>query len=105
MSLDQNVCGNKAWNGQHPDPSTSKAPWKIYNIGAQTPVNLLEFIETLETALGKTAQKNLLPMQAGDVPDTYADVSALNIDVGYNPSTNLVDGIGQFVSWYKKFYG
>ncbi|KXI28524.1 NAD-dependent epimerase [Paraglaciecola hydrolytica] len=105
LSLDQNVCGNKAWNGQHPDPSTSKAPWKIYNIGAQTPVNLLEFIETLETALGKTAQKNLLPMQAGDVPDTYADVSALNIDVGYNPSTNLVDGIGQFVSWYKKFYG
>ena len=104
LSLDQHVCGNSTWNGQTPDPSTSKAPWKIYNIGAQTPVNLLEFIETLETALGKTAQKNLLPMQAGDVPDTYADVSALSNDVGYQPATNLVKGISEFVKWYRNFY-
>lgn len=104
LSLDQQVCGNTAWNGQKPDPSTSKAPWKIYNIGAQTPVKLLEFIETLESALGKTAHKNLLPLQPGDVPDTYADVSALNIDVGYQPTTNLVEGIEKFVNWYKKFY-
>jgi UDP-glucuronate 4-epimerase len=104
LSLDQQVSGNSMWNGLKPDPSTSKAPWKIYNIGAQTPVKLLDFIETLERALGKTAQKNLLPIQAGDVPDTYADVSALNLDVGYKPSTNLVDGIEKFVSWYKKFY-
>ena len=105
LSLDQHVIGNSQWNGLQPDPSTSKAPWKIYNIGAQTPVNLLEFIETLEAALGKTAHKNLLPMQAGDVPDTYADVSALSNDVGYQPSTSLVDGVGQFVSWYKTYYG
>ena len=105
LSLDQQVSGNRQWNGLQPDPSTSKAPWKIYNIGAQTPVNLLEFIETLEAALGKTAHKNLLPMQAGDVPDTYADVSALSDDVGYQPSTSLVDGVGQFVSWYKTYYG
>ncbi|WP_340679145.1 NAD-dependent epimerase [Paraglaciecola sp.] len=104
LSLDQQVIGNPTWNGLKPDPSTSKAPWKIYNIGAQTPVKLLEFIETLERALGKTAQKNMLPMQAGDVPDTYADVSALNIDVGYKPSTSLVEGIAHFVNWYKKFY-
>ena len=105
LSLDQQVTGNSQWNGLHPDPSTSKAPWKIYNIGAQTPVNLLEFIETLEAALGKTARKNLLPMQAGDVPDTYADVSALSNDVGYQPSTSLVDGVSQFVNWYKTYYG
>ena len=104
LSLDQQVYGNPDWNGKEPDPSTSKAPWKIYNIGAQTPVKLLEFIETLEAALGKKAQKNLLPLQAGDVPDTYADVSALSLDVGYHPSTSLVDGIGKFVSWYKSFY-
>jgi UDP-glucuronate 4-epimerase len=104
LSLDQQVSGNSMWNGLKPDPSTSKAPWKIYNIGAQTPVKLLDFIETLERALGKTAQKNLLPIQAGDVPDTYADVSALNLDVGYKPSTSLVDGIEKFVNWYKKFH-
>jgi UDP-glucuronate 4-epimerase len=104
LSLDQNVEGNLEWSGKTPDPSSSKAPWKIYNIGAHTPVNLLEFIETLETALGKKAQKNLLPLQAGDVPDTYADVSALTADVGYLPTTGLKDGIEQFVGWYKKFY-
>tara|TARA_R110002167_G_scaffold196935_7_gene400006 strand:- start:1731 stop:2750 length:1020 start_codon:yes stop_codon:yes gene_type:complete len=104
LSLDQNVEGNEQWTGKSPDPSTSKAPWKIYNIGAHTPVNLLKFIETLEQALGKNAQKNLLPMQAGDVPDTYADVSALSADVGYLPSTDLVHGIKLFVDWYKKFY-
>ena len=104
LSLDQNVSGNHQWSGKTPDPSTSKAPWKIYNIGAHTPVNLLVFIETLEKALGKNAKKNLLPMQAGDVPDTYADVSALSEDVGYMPTISLEDGINQFVVWYKKFY-
>jgi UDP-glucuronate 4-epimerase len=104
LSLDQNVSGNQQWSGKTPDPSTSKAPWKIYNIGAHTPVNLLVFIETLEKALGKNAKKNLLPMQAGDVPDTYADVSALSEDVGYMPTISLEDGIKQFVIWYKNFY-
>jgi UDP-glucuronate 4-epimerase len=104
LSLDQNVSGKPQWSGKTPDPSTSKAPWKIYNIGAHTPVNLLVFIETLEKALGKNAKKKLLPMQAGDVPDTYADVSALSEDVGYMPSISLDQGINQFVKWYKKFY-
>jgi len=104
LSLDQQVLGNPQWSGKTPDPSTSKAPWKIYNIGAHKPINLLVFIETLEKALGKNAKKNLLPMQAGDVPDTYADVSALSQDVGYMPVTSLEHGIEQFVIWYKKFY-
>lgn len=104
LALDQNVSGNKDWSGLSPDPSTSKAPWKIYNIGAHTPINLLKFIETLESALGEKAIKNLLPMQAGDVPDTYADVSALTHDLGYKPKTDLTSGVGRFVQWYKKFY-
>jgi UDP-glucuronate 4-epimerase len=104
LSLDQDVQGNPDWSGKTPDPSTSKAPWKIYNIGAHTPVNLLEFIETLENALNKKALKNLLPMQAGDVPDTYADVTALTEDVGYSPATTLKNGISEFVIWYKGFY-
>jgi len=104
LALDQVVVGDKTWNGKKPNPSTSKAPWKVYNIGAQTPVNLLAFIETLELALGKNAIKELLPMQAGDVPDTYADVSTLANDTGYNPKTTLQEGIGNFVSWYNGFY-
>jgi len=104
LSLDQNVSGNPQWSGKTPDPSTSRAPWKIYNIGAHTPINLLVFIETLEKALGQNATKNLLPMQAGDVPDTYADVSALSEELGYMPKVSLEEGIKQFVIWYRKFY-
>ena len=89
---------------EKPDPSTSKAPWRVYNIGAQTPVNLLDFITTLESALGKTAEKEMLPMQPGDVPDTYANVQALIDDVGYKPKTQLKEGISNFVNWYKDFY-
>lgn len=96
---------NLEWDGKKPSPSTSKGPYRVYNIGAQTPVHLLTFIETIEKALGKTAQKNLLPMQPGDVPDTYADVAALARDVGYKPSTKLDEGITAFVDWYKDFYG
>ena len=95
---------NLEWDAKSPSPSSSKGPWRIYNIGAQTPVHLLTFIEKIEKALGKTAQKNLLPMQPGDVPDTYADVEALVNDVGYRPSTSLDDGIAAFVKWYKGFY-
>jgi UDP-glucuronate 4-epimerase len=95
---------NLEWDAKSPSPSSSKGPWRIYNIGAQTPVHLLTFIEKIEKALGKTAQKNLLPMQPGDVPDTYADVEALVKDVGYRPSTSLDDGIAAFVKWYKGFY-
>ena len=95
---------NAEWDAKAPSPSSSKGPWRVYNIGAQTPVHLLTFIETIEKALGKTAEKNLLPMQPGDVPDTYADVEALVNDVGYRPSTSLDEGITQFVKWYQGFY-
>jgi UDP-glucuronate 4-epimerase len=103
-TLDNTATGNEDWSGKTPDPSTSKAPYRVYNIGAQTPVNLLHFIETLEKALGIEAQKNLLPMQPGDVPDTYADVSALIAATGYQPKTSVEQGIEQFVQWYKDFY-
>jgi UDP-glucuronate 4-epimerase len=95
---------NENWDAKAPSPSSSKAPYRVYNIGAQTPVHLLTFIETIEKALGKTAVKNLLPMQPGDVPDTYANVESLVEAVGYRPSTGLDEGIEAFVAWYKDFY-
>ena len=103
-SLDNVAKPNKNWDGGNPDPSTSKAPYKVYNIGAQTPVHLLKFIETLESALGIEAKKELLPMQPGDVPDTYADVSSLVEDTGYQPSTDVETGVKAFVDWYRDFY-
>lgn len=103
-TLDNTAQPNPDWSGKTPDPGTSKAPWRVYNIGAQTPVHLLEYIETLESKLGKVAEKELLPLQMGDVPDTYADVEALVNDVGYRPQTNIDKGIGNFVEWYKKYY-
>ena len=103
-SLDRVATPNDAWSGEKPDPSSSKAPYKVYNIGAQTPVHLLSFIETLEEALGIEAKKALLPMQPGDVPDTYADVSSLVADTGYKPSTSVETGVKAFVDWYRGFY-
>ncbi|MEC8965488.1 MAG: NAD-dependent epimerase [Pseudomonadota bacterium] len=103
-SLDNVAKPNENWDGSNPDPSTSKAPYKVYNIGAQTPVHLLKFIETLEGALGIEAKKELLPMQPGDVPDTYADVSSLVEDTGYQPSTDVETGVKAFVDWYRDFY-
>jgi len=103
-SLDNVAKPNENWDGSNPDPSTSKAPYKVYNIGAQTPVHLLKFIETLESALGIEAEKELLPMQPGDVPDTYADVSSLVNDTGYQPSTDVETGVKAFVDWYRDFY-
>ncbi|MCF2947731.1 NAD-dependent epimerase [Paraglaciecola aquimarina] len=103
-SLDKIPTGNADWDGKAPDPSTSRGPYQIYNIGAQTPVNLLKFIEAIEKALGREAIKELLPMQAGDVPDTYADVSALANDTGYQPKTKIEQGIQHFVDWYKAYY-
>jgi UDP-glucuronate 4-epimerase len=96
--------GNPAWSGDHPDPATSYAPYKLYNIGNNAPVELLQFIEVLEAALGKKAQKNLLPIQSGDVPATYADVDDLMADVGFKPSTSIEDGVGRFVAWYREYY-
>ncbi|MDD5579539.1 MAG: NAD-dependent epimerase [Methylobacter sp.] len=103
--IDKPAQVNASWASENPDPGTSKAPYRIYNIGNNNPVNLLEFIETLEKCLGKEAIKNFLPLQAGDVPDTYADVSDLVNDLGYKPATLLENGIKNFVEWYKDFYG
>jgi UDP-glucuronate 4-epimerase len=95
---------NPLWTGDRPDPGTSKAPYKIYNIGNSQPVELLNFIETIEECLGKKAQKNFLPMQAGDVVATYADVEDLMQDIGFRPQTSLKQGIAQFIEWYLNYY-
>ncbi len=103
-TLDKIATPNQNWNSQHPDPGTSNAPYRIYNIGGNNPVDLMRFIEILENCLGKEAKKNYLPLQPGDVPATYADVKALIEDVDYSPSTTVEDGIGSFVEWYKTYY-
>lgn len=95
---------NKSWSGDNPDPGTSYAPYKIYNIGNNNPVKLMTFIETIEKCLGKKAKKNLLPLQAGDVPATYADVDDLIHDVGFKPATPIKEGIKRFVKWYREYY-
>jgi len=102
--LDKIPEGNSAWSSDAPDPSTSPAPYKLYNIGNNNPVELMQYIETLEKMLGKTAKKNLLPMQDGDVRATYADVDDLVQDVGFKPETLIDEGIGRFVEWYKHYY-
>lgn len=96
--------GNPQWRGENPDPASSFAPYKIYNIGNNNPVELLHFIEVLEEKLGKKAIKNFLPLQDGDVPATYADVNDLMQDVGFKPDTSIETGIGNFVNWYKEYY-
>ncbi len=103
-TLDHTAQPNPDWSGKNPDPGTSKAPWRVYNIGNQSPVELMDYIETLEKFLGKTAEKELLPLQQGDVPDTYADVEALVTDVGYKPNTTIEQGIERFVEWYLDYY-
>jgi UDP-glucuronate 4-epimerase len=96
---------NPAWSGDNPDPATSNAPYRIYNIGNSQPVELTHFIEVLEGLLGKTAIKNLLPIQPGDVPATFADTSELEAATGFRPKTSIEEGLGQFVAWYRTFYG
>ena len=95
---------NKNYDKTNQDPSTSHAPYKIYNIGNNKPVQLMEFIKTLEKHLGKEAKKEYLPLQAGDVPKTYADVDDLIRDVGFKPNTSIDEGIGKFVEWYKEYF-
>ncbi|MCX7098120.1 MAG: NAD-dependent epimerase [Methylococcales bacterium] len=102
--IDKPAAASEGWDGAKPDPGTSLAPYRIYNIGNNNPVNLLTFIETLENCLGIEAAKNFLPLQPGDVPDTYADVSDLANDLGYKPGTPLQKGISNFVEWYSHFY-
>jgi UDP-glucuronate 4-epimerase len=95
---------NPDWNAEHPDCSTSSAPYRIYNIGNNSPVDLLAFIRILEDKLGKKARVNFLPLQPGDVPATFADVDDLVRDVGFKPQTSIEDGIGLFVNWYREYY-
>ncbi len=97
--------GDPAWSGETPDSGSSFAPYRLYNIGNNQPVELLQFIGLLEQALGIKAEMNLLPMQPGDVPDTYADIADLVNDVGYRPDTPVEEGIARFVAWYRDFYG
>ena len=103
-TLDRPALGNPQWDGDNPDPSNSSAPWRIYNIGNNQPIELMDFIGALEEALGKKAVKELLPLQLGDVPDTYANVDDLVEQFGYHPTTMVQEGINQFVDWYRNYY-
>lgn len=98
-------CPDPAWNAEKPDPATSAAPYRIYNIGNHQPVELGRFIEVLEECLGKKAEKNLLPIQPGEVPVTYADVADLAGAVEFRPDTTIEEGIARFVGWYREYYG
>jgi UDP-glucuronate 4-epimerase len=101
---DRPAAPDPEWDGAAPDPSSSRAPWRLYNIGNHTPVELMRLIELIERALGKTAVKNYLPMQPGDVPATFADVDDLVRDVGFAPSTPIEEGVTRFVDWFRRFY-
>jgi UDP-glucuronate 4-epimerase len=103
-TLDKVAAPNPDWNGMQPDPGTSTAPYRLYNIGNNNSVELMYFIECIEKALGKTARKNMLPMQPGDVPKTFADVDALVADIGFQPKTPIEVGVRRFVDWYRDFY-
>jgi UDP-glucuronate 4-epimerase len=92
------------WSGKHPDPHSSQAPYKIYNIGNNEPVNLMDFIEAIENKLGQKAEKNMLPLQPGDVVKTNANISDLKRELDYNPDTGIKEGIDKFIDWYRKFY-
>jgi UDP-glucuronate 4-epimerase len=95
---------NDSWRGDHPDPGTSYAPYRIYNIGNNNPVQLMDFIGAIETALGREARKIMLPLQQGDVPATYADIDDLVRDAGFQPATPIEKGIGRFIAWYREYY-
>lgn len=101
---DRPARANQEWSGAQPDPGTSCAPWKVYNIGNNQPVELLHFIKTIENCLGVEAIKNLLPLQAGDVLATFADLDDLMRDTGFKPATPIEEGLGRFVAWYREYY-
>jgi UDP-glucuronate 4-epimerase len=103
-TLDNPASSNSNWDSNKPDPATSNAPWSIYNIGNNKPVNLMNYIEALEKTLGKKAIINFLPLQPGDVSDTYASVDNLHEKFNYKPSTSIIEGISKFVKWYKDYY-
>ena len=101
---DRPPVADATWNSDAPTPASSNAPYRLYNIGNNQPVELMRYIEVLEDCLGRKAEKNFLPLQVGDVPATWADIEALQQDVGYTPSTPVEEGIAQFVNWYKEYY-
>ncbi len=103
-SMDTVATADPDWDSNHPDPATSRAPYRIYNIGNNRPVELMHYIEVLEDCLGRKAEKNLLPLQPGDVPDTYADSQSLVDAVGYKPSTPVEEGVAKFVEWYLEYH-
>jgi len=102
--MDSPPKGNPGWRGKDPDPSSSISPYRIYNIGNNSPVNLMDFIDAIEESIGKKAIKNFLPMQPGDVPATWADVNDLVKDLGYAPGVDVREGVKRFVEWYKEYY-
>ena len=102
--IDRPAEGDPEWSGATPDPSRSSAPWRVYNIGNNSPVDVAEVVKILEAAIGKKAIRELLPLQPGDVPATFADVDDLMRDVGFKPSTPIADGIAQFVAWYNQYH-
>jgi len=95
---------NTEWSGENPDPESSPAPYKIYNIGNNSPVGLMDFIHAIEEKLGKQAEKNFMPLQPGDVPATWADVTPLIEELGYTPKTKIKEGVGKFIDWYRWYY-
>ncbi|NII71571.1 UDP-glucuronate 4-epimerase [Dyella sp. SG562] len=104
-TLDHVARPDPAYDAEQPNPGSSSAPYRVYNIGNDQPVQLLRFIELMEQHLGRSVEKRLLPMQPGDVPDTWADVSALRRDVGYAPGTTIEEGVRRFVAWYRQYHG
>ena len=102
--LDQPAQEDGAWSGRSPDPATSAAPYRVYNIGNNNPVELMRYIEVLESCLGKKARLDMLPMQDGDVRATYADTSRLADELGFNPAITVEEGVSKFVDWYRSYY-
>jgi UDP-glucuronate 4-epimerase len=101
---DRIAAPNPGWSGDRPDPGTSAAPYRLYNIGNHSPIQLLDYIRCIEKEVGKPARMNFLPMQPGEVPATFADVSDLQADIGFEPKTRIEDGVKRFVAWYREFY-
>jgi UDP-glucuronate 4-epimerase len=103
-TMDHTAEANPDWDASKPDPGTSNVPYRLYNIGNQQPIELMRYIEVIEECVGKKAEKNMLPLQPGDVPDTYADTEDLARDVGYQPNTTIETGVRKFVDWYLEYY-
>jgi len=104
-AFDKIAAPDPDWDSFEPGPSTSSAPYRLYNVGNNQPVELMHFIECIEKALGKTAKKNFLPLQSGDVPRTSADIDSMARDIGFRPETSIAEGISRFVQWYRSYYG